>query len=86
MEKIIELKLEHFDECVLVSSPQFPLFHLSVDSTDDEDLEACVLPMLTELIERQEKIKVELRLIRNFSSHYVPSSIPTHIIAQMKAQ
>lgn len=88
-ERLISLKIETIDHCTLVSSPEFPLLHLSIEDDSYEEIETCVLPILKEMIERERGGSVTLRLIKVYE-HDEPnlgfqSALAPHIIAQLNA-
>jgi hypothetical protein len=88
-ERLINLKVEPFDHGNLVSSPEFPLLHLSIEDDSYEEIETCVLPILKEMIERERGVSVTLRLIKVYgqdeSNLGFKSVLAPHIIAQMNA-
>src|SRR3982074_1417295 len=59
-ERLISLKVEAIDHYNLVSSPEFPLLHLSIEDDSYEEIETCVLPILKEMIERKHGRSVTL--------------------------
>jgi hypothetical protein len=88
-ERLISLKIDVIDGYNLVSSPEFPLLHLSIADDSYEDIETCVLPILKEMIERERGGSVTLRLIKVYG-HDEPnlgftSALAPHIIAQVNA-
>ncbi len=61
-EALIRLELEQQEDCVLVSSPDFPLLHLEINSASGDDIEQTVLPVLKEMVEFRVGRAVTLRL------------------------
>ncbi len=86
-EALIKLVLEKQQDCVLISSPQFPLLQLqlAIEGFDERIIENCVLPVLKEMVEYRVGDKVELRLIRDLSDirpEQMSDFVPPHVIAQ----
>jgi hypothetical protein len=86
-ERLISLKIEAIDDYNLVSSPEFPLLHLSIEDDSYEEIETCVLPILKEMIERERGGSVTLRLIKAYGQDEpnLKSALAPHIIAQLNA-
>jgi hypothetical protein len=88
-ERLISLKVDTLDHCSLVSSPEFPLLHLSIEDDSYEEIETCVLPILKEMIERELGGVVTLRLIKAYGQDGAnlgfKSDLAPHIIAQLNA-
>jgi hypothetical protein len=86
-EGLICLVVEHQpnNEEALVSSPQYPLFHLLLKF--GQSLEECALPLLKEFVEHEEDVSVTLRMVsplgKSLENHIQPP--PNFVIAQMAA-
>lgn len=88
-ERLINLKVETLDDYILISSPEFPLLHLSIEDDSYEEIETYVLPILKEMIEREHGGSVTLRLIKVYGQDEpnlgFRSAPAPHIIAQLNA-
>lgn len=85
-ERLISLRVETLDDCTLVSSPEFPLLHLSIEDDSYEEIETCILPILKEMIEREHGGRVTLRLIKAYGQDEANLGfLAPHIIAQLNA-
>lgn len=86
-ETVIWLQLEQQADCFLVSSPQFPLLHLALESGSEADLTEHVLPVLKEMVEHQLRRKVTLQLLPEFGAEELTDDqmLAPHVIAVMQA-
>jgi hypothetical protein len=89
-ERLIRLALEQQDRFFLVSSPEFPLLHLSIRG--DDEIESVVMPVLKEMIRRDTSTDVELRVIRSYGvngstgkHHDAIETVAPHLIARLAA-
>lgn len=85
-ERLIRLVAERRkDGSMLVCSPELPLLHLAITSSDM--LRTVVLPVVKEMIERNRGGHVDVRLIDVFGNvEYDDTRVtPAHVIAQMAA-
>lgn len=74
------------DRTWLVSSPDVPLLYVPIASWDT-DIEEAVLPVLREMLQRNNKDRIEVTLLDTFESERNPDVIPSskHVIARMAA-
>jgi hypothetical protein len=85
-EALIRLDLERQDNCVLVSSPQFPLLHLAITDASEAEITRCVLPILKEMVEFRVGEPVTLRLVESFQNPAKGTEVPQpHVIASKQA-